>query len=295
MRMSKLYLPTLKEDPAEAEIASHKLMLRAGMMRNHSSGIYSYLPLGYRVIKKIEKIIRKHMDASGSQEVLLPVMQTSKIWKKSKRWDRFGPLMIKFSDRKNREYCLGPTHEEVVTDLIRDEIRSYKDLPLNLYQIQTKVRDEIRPRFGVMRGREFIMKDAYSMDADYEGLDDSYQEMYEAYVNIFNRLGLETRVVKADSGAMGGKDSHEFMVIAESGEDDIAVCDSCDYAANTELASAFENEKVIDEDEKERKVIDTPDVKTIEGLEDFLSIDGSKMIKTMLMKADDKLVVVLVR
>ncbi|RQD74689.1 MAG: proline--tRNA ligase, partial [Halanaerobium sp. MSAO_Bac5] len=173
MRMSNLYLPTLKEDPAEAEITSHKLMLRAGLMRNHSAGIYSYLPLGYKVIKKVENITRKHMDASGAQEVLLPIVQTAQIWKDSKRWDKFGPLMMKLTDRKDREYCLGPTHEEVVTDLIKDEIRSYKDLPLNLYQIQTKVRDEIRPRFGVMRGREFIMKDAYSLDIDYEGLDKS--------------------------------------------------------------------------------------------------------------------------
>ena len=295
MRMSKLYLPTLKEDPAEADIKSHQLMLRAGMMRKLNPGIFSYLPLGYRVIRKIENIVREEMDKTTSQEVLLPVMQTANIWKESNRWDKFGPLMIKFKDRKDHEYCLGPTHEEVITDLIKDEVRSYKDLPLNLYQIQTKVRDEIRPRFGVMRGREFIMKDAYSMDADYEGLDDSYQEMYEAYVNIFNRLGLETRVVKADSGAMGGKDSHEFMVIAESGEDDIAVCDSCDYAANTELAKSYEEEKNIDKDLKERKLIDTPDTKTIEGLESFLEIDGSKMIKTMLMKADDELVVVLLR
>ncbi len=295
MRMSKLYLPTLKEDPAEADIKSHQLMLRAGMMRKLNPGIFSYLPLGYRVIRKIENIVREEMNKTTSQEVLLPVMQTANIWKESNRWDKFGPLMIKFKDRKDHEYCLGPTHEEVITDLIKDEVRSYKDLPLNLYQIQTKVRDEIRPRFGVMRGREFIMKDAYSMDADYEGLDDSYQEMYEAYVNIFNRLGLETRVVKADSGAMGGKDSHEFMVIAESGEDDIAVCDSCDYAANTELAKSYEEEKNIDKDLKERKLIDTPDTKTIEGLESFLEIDGSKMIKTMLMKADDELVVVLLR
>lgn len=295
MRMSKLYLPTLKEDPAEADIKSHQLMLRAGMMRKLSPGIFSYLPLGYRVIRKIENIVREEMNNTTSQEVLLPVMQSAKIWKESKRWDKFGPLMIKFEDRKEHEYCLGPTHEEVITNLIKDEVRSYKDLPLNLYQIQTKVRDEIRPRFGVMRGREFIMKDAYSMDTDYEGLDDSYQEMYDAYVNIFDRLGLETRVVKADSGAMGGKDSHEFMVIAESGEDDIAVCDSCDYAANTELASAYEEEKIIDKDLKERKLLDTPDRKTIEGLENFLDIDASNMIKTMLMKADDELVVVLVR
>ena len=246
MRMSKLYLPTLKEDPAEADIKSHQLMLRAGMMRKLSPGIFSYLPLGYRVIRKIENIVREEMNKTSSQEVLLPVMQSAKIWKESNRWDKFGPLMIKFQDRKDHEYCLGPTHEEVITDLIKDEVRSYKDLPLNLYQIQTKVRDEIRPRFGVMRGREFIMKDAYSMDIDYEGLDKSYQEMYDAYVKIFDRLGLETRVVKADSGAMGGKDSHEFMVIAESGEDDIAVCDSCEYAANTELASSYEEEKIID-------------------------------------------------
>jgi len=295
MRMSKLYLPTLKETPAEAEIKSHQLMLRAGMMRKLSPGIFSYLPLGYNVIKKIENIVREEMDKTSSQEVLLPVMQTAEIWKESNRWQKFGPLMIKFTDRKDREYCLGPTHEEVITDLIKDEVRSYKDLPLNLYQIQTKVRDEIRPRFGVMRGREFTMKDAYSMDTDYEGLDESYQEMYDAYVKIFERLGLKTRVVKADTGAMGGKDSHEFMVLAESGEDDIAICDNCHYAANTELASAYDQEKIVDEDQKERKIIDTPDIKTIEGLENFLNIDGSEMVKTMLMKADDQLVVVLVR
>ena len=295
MRMSKLYLPTLKETPAEAEIASHQLMLRAGMMRKLSPGIFSYLPLGYNVIRKVENIVREEMNKTSSQEVLLPVMQTADIWKESNRWQKFGPLMIKFKDRKEHEYCLGPTHEEVITNLIKDEVRSYKDLPLNLYQIQTKVRDEIRPRFGVMRGREFIMKDAYSMDTDYEGLDVSYQEMYDAYVRIFERLGLKTRVVKADSGAMGGTGSHEFMVIAESGEDDIAICDNCEYAANTELANAYEAEKVINEEEKTRKLIDTPDIKTIEGLEKFLDVDGSKMIKTMLMKADDELVIVLVR
>src|SRR6056297_838000 len=295
MRMSKLYLPTLKETPAEAEIKSHQLMLRAGMMRKLSPGIFSYLPLGYNVIRKVENIVREEMDKTSSQEVLLPVMQTAEIWKESNRWQKFGPLMIKFTDRKDREYCLDPTHEEVITDLIKDEVRSYKDLPLNLYQIQTKVRDEIRPRFGVMRGREFIMKDAYSMDTDYEGLEVSYQEMYDAYERIFERLGLKTRVVKADTGAMGGKGSHEFMVIAESGEDDIAVCDNCEYAANTELANAYETEKEINEDQKTRKLIDTPDIKTIEGLESFLDIDGSKMIKTMLMKADDELVIVLLR
>ena len=293
MRMSNLYLPTLKEDPTEAEVTSHKLMLRAGMMRKHSAGIYSYLPLGYRVIKKIEKITRKHMDNSMAQEVLLPIMQTSDIWRESKRWDKFGPLMVKFFDRKKREYCLGPTHEEVVTDLVKDEIRSYKDLPLNLYQIQTKVRDEIRPRFGVMRGREFIMKDAYSLDVDYEGLDKSYQAMYDAYEKIFAECGLDAVAVEADTGAMGGKDSHEFMVLADSGEDEIAFCDSCEYAANVERASAVKTEidfEVNDEIEK----IHTPDVKTIEELEDFLDYPAARMIKAVAVIADEEPILALV-
>ncbi|CCU79256.1 Prolyl-tRNA synthetase [Halanaerobium saccharolyticum subsp. saccharolyticum DSM 6643] len=293
MRMSKLYLPTLKEDPAEAEVTSHKLMLRAGMMRKHSSGIYSYLPLGYKVIKKVESITRKHMDNSEAQEVLLPVMQTSKIWKDSKRWDKFGPLMIKFHDRKNREYCLGPTHEEVVTDLVRDEVRSYKDLPLNLYQIQTKVRDEIRPRFGVMRGREFIMKDAYSLDVDYEGLDLSYQAMYDAYEKVFAECGLEAVAVEADTGAMGGKDSHEFMVLADSGEDEIAFCSDCDYAANVERATSKKVE--IDfEVESDFEKIHTPEIKTISELEEYLEVPAAKMIKAVAMIADGEAVLALV-
>ncbi|MFP4020234.1 MAG: proline--tRNA ligase [Halanaerobium sp.] len=293
MRMSKLYLPTLKEDPAEADVVSHKLMLRAGMMRKHSSGIYSYLPLGYKVIKKIEKITRKHMDNSEAQEVLLPVMQTSEIWKDSRRWDKFGPLMIKFLDRKNREYCLGPTHEEVVTDLVRDEVRSYKDLPLNLYQIQTKVRDEIRPRFGVMRGREFIMKDAYSLDIDYQSLDKSYQAMYDAYERIFAECGLEAVAVEADTGAMGGKDSHEFMVLADSGEDEVAFCSSCDYAANVERAISKKTE--IDfEVEAEAEKIHTPEIKTISELEEYLEVPAAKMIKAVAMIADGEAVLALV-
>ncbi|PTW01655.1 prolyl-tRNA synthetase [Halanaerobium saccharolyticum] len=293
MRMSKLYLPTLKEDPAEAEVISHKLMLRAGMMRKHSSGIYSYLPLGYRVIKKIEKITRKHMDMSEAQEVLLPIMQTSEIWKDSKRWDKFGPLMIKFNDRKAREYCLGPTHEEVVTDLVRDEVRSYKDLPLNLYQIQTKVRDEIRPRFGVMRGREFIMKDAYSLDIDYQGLDKSYQAMFDAYERIFAECGLEAVAVEADTGAMGGKDSHEFMVLADSGEDEIAFCSHCDYAANVERATSKKTD--IDfEVEAEVEKIHTPEIKTISELEEYLEVPAAKMIKAVAMVADGEAVLALV-
>ncbi len=293
MRMSNLYLPTLKENPTEAEVTSHKLMLRAGMMRKHSAGIYSYLPLGYRVIKKIEKITRKHMDNSMAQEVLLPIMQTSDIWRESKRWDKFGPLMVKFFDRKKREYCLGPTHEEVVTDLVKDEIRSYKDLPLNLYQIQTKVRDEIRPRFGVMRGREFIMKDAYSLDVDYEGLDKSYQAMYDAYEKIFAECGLEAVAVEADTGAMGGKDSHEFMVLADSGEDEIAFCDSCEYAANVERASAVKTEIDFEVDNEIEK-IHTPDVKTIEELEDFLDYPAARMIKAVAVIADGEPILALV-
>lgn len=293
MRMSKLYLPTLKEEPTEAEITSHKLMLRAGMIRKHSAGIYSYLPLGYRVIKKVEEIIRKHMDKSNAQELLLPIMQTSKIWKSSKRWDKFGPLMIKFNDRKDREYCLGPTHEEVVTDLVKNEVRSYKDLPLNLYQIQTKVRDEIRPRFGVMRGREFTMQDAYSLDTDYEGLDKSYQAMYDAYEKIFSECGLDVVSVEADTGAMGGKDSHEFMVLADSGEDDIAFCNSCEYAANVERATS-QKTNIDFEVEADYEKIHTPDIKTISDLEDYLKAPAAKMIKAVAMVADGEPILALV-
>lgn len=297
MKMSEFYLPTLKEDPAEAEIVSHKLMLRAGMIRKHSSGIYSYLPLAWRVIKKIEKIVRREMDRAGSQEVLLPVMQSAEIWKDSERWEDFGPLMIKFEDRKGREYCLGPTHEEVVTDLVRDEVRSYKDLPFNLYQIQTKVRDEIRPRFGVMRGREFMMKDAYSLDRDYAGLDDSYQAMYDAYSNVFASCGLETRVVEADTGAMGGKDSHEFMVLADDGEDDIVLCPECDYAANNERAYSVvqDGSEMSEEEKKELTTKKTPGQKTIEDLTSFLDVSEKRLIKAVAVLADGEPVLALVR
>lgn len=296
--MSRFYLPTLKETPAEAEVISHKLMLRAGMIRKLSAGVYSYLPLAFRVIKKVEEITREKMDESGAQEVLLPVMQTSDIWKESKRWDRFGPLMVKFRDRKDREYCLGPTHEEVVTDFIRDEVRSYKDLPFNLYQIQTKARDEIRPRFGLLRTREFIMKDAYSFDRDYDGLDKSYQTMYDTYEKIFAGCGLDTRVVEADTGAMGGKDSHEFMVLADSGEDEIAFCTECDYAANLERAQAYFDEKTSQVDKSEFKELEkkeTPDITTIDQLADFFDIKADKMIKSVALKADDEPIIALLK
>ncbi|MFW5998164.1 MAG: proline--tRNA ligase [Bacillota bacterium] len=294
MKMSNLYLPTLKETPAEAEIPSHQLMLRAGLMRTHGTGIYTFLPLGNRVLNKIKKIIKREMDKSGSQEVLLPVIQKAEIWKESGRWDEYGSLMVKFKDRKDREYCLGPTHEEVIADLIRDEVRSYKDLPFNLYQIQTKVRDEIRPRFGVMRGREFIMKDAYSLDKDFSGLDESYQTMYETYVKIFEACGLETRVVEADSGAMGGKDSHEFMVLAETGEDEIAFCSECEYAANLEKAVS----KIVSKETSEKKrleKVETPGKTTIEDLVEYLNIDAEKMIKAIAVMAEEEPVLVLVR
>ena len=294
MRMSKMYLPTLKENPAEADVVSHQLMLRAGMMRTLTAGVYTYLPLGYRVIRKIEEIIRQAMNEKDGQELLMPVIHTSELWKESGRWDKFGPLMIKFQDRKGREYCLGPTHEEIVTDLVRDEIRSYKDLPLNLYQIQTKVRDEIRPRFGVMRGREFIMKDAYSFDIDSDGLDISYQAMYDAYSKAFAACGLDVRAVEADTGAMGGKDSHEFMVLANSGEDRIAFCNTCDYAANVEKAVAGDITKDTQE-EKAMEKVHTPEKKTIDEITSFLKIQAENTIKALALLIDEEPILVLMR
>ena len=225
MRLSRYYMPTLKETPSEAEIVSHQLMLRAGMIRKVGSGIYSYLPLGMKVIRKIENIIREEMVRAGAQEVLLPTIHPAELWQESGRWEDMGPEMVRFKDRKDSDFVIGPTHEEVITDLVRNELSSYKQLPLNLFQIQTKVRDEIRPRFGVMRSKEFIMKDAYSFDVDEAGLDKSYQDMHEAYSRAFERIGLDFRVVAADTGAIGGTGSHEFMVLAESGEDAIAYCE----------------------------------------------------------------------
>ena len=236
MRVSKLYAPTLREVPAEAEIPSHKLMLRAGYMRKAAGGIYTYLPLAWRVLHKIENIVREEMDAIGSQEILMPVVQPAEIWQESGRWDVYGAEMWRVKDRHSREFCLGPTHEEMVTTLIRADVRSYRQLPLCVYQIQDKFRDERRPRFGLMRSREFIMKDAYSFDVDEAGLNVSYKAMYDAYTRIFTRCGLKFRPVEADSGAIGGSGSHEFMVLADSGEAEIVYCDKCNYAANTEKA-----------------------------------------------------------
>jgi len=298
VRMTKYYLPTLKETPTEAEIVSHQLMLRAGLMRTLTAGIYSFLPLGYRVIRKIEEIVREAMNEGGAQEILMPVIHDARLWKESDRWDRFGPLMIKLEDRKGREYCLGPTHEEVITDMIRDEVRSYKDLPFNLYQVQTKVRDEIRPRFGVIRAREFIMKDAYTFDRDFEGLDDSYQTMYEAYTKAFFRCGLKVRAVEADTGPMGGKDSHEFMVLADAGEDEIAFCDKCNYAANVERAVSRNEEIPAEQNDEELKTVEkvhTPQKKSIEEISEFFNVKPEKTIKALGMIADDEPVLVLLR
>jgi len=297
MRYSKLFLPTLKEVPAEAEIVSHKLLLRAGMIRKLASGLYSYLPLGLRSLRKVEKIIREEMDRAGAQEVLLPIVQPSELWQESGRWERYGKELLRFEDRHGRTSCLGPTHEEVITDIVRKEIRSYRDLPLNLYQIQTKFRDEIRPRFGLMRSREFLMKDAYSFDVDDEALEKTYQVMYKAYCRIFERCGLEFRPVEADTGSIGGHASHEFMVMADTGEDQIACCTSCDYAANVELAPIVQspNHQITNESFVECKKINTPGKRSVEEVTEFLKISADRLVKTLIVIADNRPVAALIR
>ena len=294
MKLSKMLISTLREVPAEAEIASHQLMLRAGMMRKMASGVYNYMPFGIKVIKKIEDIVRSEMDGADAQEFLASALLPSELWIESGRWDVFGPEMFRLKDRNEREFCLGPTHEEVFTDIARNEIKSYKQLPLNLYQIQTKYRDERRPRFGVMRSREFIMKDAYSFDVNSEGLDISYNKMYDAYNNIFRRCGLECKAVEADSGAMGGSGSAEFMVKSEVGEDEVVFCSACSYAANMEKAPST-SELMEKEEFKELNKILTPNVKTIEDLEKFFNTTAKKFAKTLIYKADDRVVAVMVR
>ncbi|MDV3426321.1 MAG: proline--tRNA ligase [Bacillota bacterium] len=294
MRLSKTIMGTLREVPNEAEIKSHQLMLRAGLMRKSASGIYNYLPLGVKALKNVENIVREEMNNKDAVEILCSAVIPSELWKESGRWEVFGPEMFKLKDRNEREFCLGPTHEEVFTDLIRNEVRSYKQLPLNLYQIQTKYRDERRPRFGVMRSREFIMKDAYSFDKDNEGLNIAYDKMYDAYHKIFNRCGLETKCVEADSGAMGGSGSAEFMVKSEVGEDEIAFCRDCSYAANVEKAEAIA-EKSETEELLDAEKIETPDVRTIEELVSFLNTTSKKFAKTLIYKADDKVAAVMVR
>lgn len=294
MKLSKMLIGTLRETPGEAEITSHKLMLRAGMIRKSAAGIYTFMPSGVRVLKNVEKIVREEMDATGAQEFLASALIPASLWQESGRWDAYGPEMFRVMDRGNREFCLGPTHEEIFTDLARNEIKSYKQLPLNLYQIQTKYRDERRPRFGVMRSREFIMKDAYSFDKDNEGLDKSYLKMYEAYNKIFKRCGLEFSAVEADSGAMGGSSSAEFMVKSEIGEDEIAFCTKCNYAANTEKAVTRIGEVESDEVKQINKVY-TPNAKTIEDLVQFFNTTRDRFAKTLIYKAGDKVIAVMLR
>jgi len=286
MRTSNFLIATQKETPADAEVISHQLMLRAGLIRKLASGLYTWLPLGLRVLRKVENIVRQEMDQSGAQEVCMPVVQPAELWQESGRWEQYGPELLRIQDRHQRDFCLGPTHEEVITDLVRHEIRSYKQLPINLYQIQTKVRDEIRPRFGIMRSREFLMKDAYSFHIDQPSLQQTYDVMHRAYSNIFTRLGLEFRPVIADTGSIGGSASHEFHVLANSGEDDIAFSDSSDYAANVEMAEALAPTGDRPAPAAQLAEVATPGVKTIEELADFLSINAATTIKTLVVNGD---------
>ncbi len=296
-RYSEFFIPTVKEIPAEAEIVSHQLMLRAGMIRKLTAGIYSYLPYGLMALKKTETIVREEMNKAGAIELLLPSVQPGDLWMESGRWDYYGPELLRFKDRHNRESCLGPTHEEVITDLARREIHSYKQMPINLYQIQTKFRDEIRPRFGIMRAREFIMKDAYSFDVDEEGSNLSYEKMYAAYEAIFKRCGLEFRAVEADTGPIGGSFSHEFMVLSNSGEDDIVNCQACPYASNLEKAEVKirEDDSRDIEKEKDLQVVETPEMRTIDEVTQFLSVGREKVIKTLIYQTEHGPIAALVR
>ncbi len=295
MKQSKTFIPTLREVPADAEIKSHKLLLRAGFIRQVASGVYTYMPLGWRVLRKIEQIVREEMDAIDGVELLMPALQPAELWQESGRWEDYGPELIRLNDRHDRPFALGPTHEEVITALVRDEIKSYKRLPLTLYQIQTKFRDEKRPRMGLLRGREFVMKDAYSFHTSRESLDETYDKMYQAYSNIFSRLGLNFRAVIADSGSIGGKGTHEFMVLSEIGEDTIAFSDESDYAANIEMAEVVTTYEKKDEPLKELEKVNTGEHKTIEDVVNYLQIAPEDTIKSLLFKVDDEFVLVLVR
>jgi len=295
MKQSKMLIPTLREVPADADIKSHQLLLRAGFIRQNASGIYSYLPLANKVIKKIEQIIREEMDAAGGVELLMPALQQAELWQESGRWFTYGPELMRLKDRNSREFALGATHEEVITSLVRDEVKSYKRLPLTLYQIQTKFRDEKRPRFGILRGREFIMKDAYSFHSSHESLGEVYDAIFQAYCNIFERCGLNYRAVIADSGAMGGKDTHEFMVLSDVGEDTIAYSTESNYAANIEMAPVINSYEKVEEPVKELEKVETKDQKTIEEVSSFLNVHADKCIKSLLFKVDERFVLVLVR
>ena len=295
VRASQFFISTLKEAPSDAELVSHKLMLRAGLIRKLASGLYTWMPLGLRVLRKVEAIVREEMNRSGAIELLMPAVQPAELWQESGRWDFYGPELLRIKDRHQRDFCFGPTHEEVITDIARAEIRSYRQLPVNLYQIQTKFRDEIRPRFGVMRAREFAMKDAYSFHADKPSLDETYQQMYDAYSRIFTRLGLRFRAVAADTGAIGGTGSHEFHVLADSGEDAIAFCPASDYAANVELAEAVPPLIPRAEPRERLEKVATPGVKTIADVAAFLRVPANLTVKTLIIEHDGELTVLLVR
>lgn len=296
MKASQLLAPTLRETPAEAEIVSHKLLLRAGMIRKNTSGVYTYLPLAQRVLKKIMDIVRQEMDVEGGQEVMLPIIQPAELWLETGRWNVYGDELFRLKDRHGREFALGPTHEEIITDLVRGEVHSYKQLPLLLYQIQNKYRDERRPRFGLMRGREFIMKDLYSFDKDEAGLDLSYRKMYDAYTRIFTRCGLDFRPVEADSGAIGGSNTHEFMVIADSGEAAIVFCDQCDYAANIEKAEAKRiNANNCEPEGEQITEVLTLNATSIGDVAKLLEVEPSKLIKTLIYQSDKGPIIALVR
>ena len=297
VRYSNYFIPTLKEDPSDAEVVSQKLMIRAGMIRKVAAGVYNYLPLGLRAISKVEDIVREEMNRAGAIEILMPAVVPAELWKESGRWDYYGKELLRFKDRAEREFCIGPTHEEVVTDIVRRDVSSYKQLPVNLYQIQTKFRDEIRPRFGVMRAREFIMKDAYSFDASVEGAEKSYKLMYDAYTRIFERCGLEFRAVLADTGNIGGSFSHEFMVLAPTGEDVVMSCGKCGYAANLELAEIdWHTEGVRPPNgSKAMEEVHTPNLKTVDEVAQSLNVKPSDLIKTMIVEADGTAIAALVR
>jgi prolyl-tRNA synthetase len=287
MRFTEFGLNTLKEIPAEAEVVSHQLMLRAGLIRRLAAGLFTWMPLGFRVLKKVETVVREEMDRAGALEMVMPAVQPAELWQESGRWDEYGPLLLRMQDRHEREYCFGPTHEEVITDIARRELRSYKQLPVNFYQIQTKFRDEIRPRFGVMRAREFIMKDAYSFDIDQASMEIAYQKMHAAYTAIFEGLGLQFRVVDADSGEIGGSRSQEFHVLADSGEDAIAYCDADDYASNVETAATIPSAEKAPAAKQELEKVETPDAGSIEALCDFLKVKPEQTLKVLIVEGED--------
>ena len=296
MLYSRYFIPTLKETPSDAEVISHQLMLRAGMIRKLSAGIYNYLPLGLRSIRKFETIVREEMNKADAIEMLMPSVQPAELWEESGRWQFYGKELLRFKDRKDNEFCMGPTHEEVITDMVRREIKSYRQMPINFYQVQTKFRDEIRPRFGLMRGREFIMKDAYSFDVDSAAADLSYDKMYQAYMRIFERCGLKFRAVEADTGSIGGSSSHEFMVLAESGEDAIVSCDACHYAANVEKAESRPVPVLADVVQLPLQKTSTPNMKTIAEVAGFLNLDATQTVKALVYCSEkDEPVMVLLR